>query len=68
MFFFNEIGTGMFIINNESDQYKLGKKLQKNSVADPGCLSRILIFSFRIPDLGSRIQQQQKRGGGKFVV
>ncbi len=34
------------------------------SVADPGCLSRILIFyPFRIPDLGSRIQKpQQKRG------
>ncbi len=31
------------------------------SVADPGCLSRILIFThpgYRIPDLGSRIQKQ----------
>jgi hypothetical protein len=40
------------------------------SVADPGCLSRILIFThpgpgsrIPIPDLGSRIQKQpQKRG------
>ncbi len=36
-----------------------------SSVADPGCLSRILIF---IPP-ESRIQQQhQKRRGEKFVV
>jgi hypothetical protein len=38
---------------------------QKCSVADPGCLSRILIFTFP----GSRIQKQkQKRGVKKFVV
>jgi hypothetical protein len=33
-----------------------------DSVADPGCLSRILIFTHhgsRIPDLGSRIQKQK---------
>ncbi len=42
------------------------KKAVKNSVADPGCLSRILIFTHP----GSRIQkQQQKRGAKKkFVV
>jgi hypothetical protein len=40
------------------------------SVADPGCLSRILIFvhpSSQISVAGSRIQkQQQKRGGKNF--
>jgi hypothetical protein len=37
----------------------------KCSVADPGCLSPILIFTFP----GSRIQKQkQKRGVKKFVV
>jgi hypothetical protein len=38
------------------------------SVADPGCLSRILIFTHpgsRIPDLGSRIQKQQQKTGVK---
>jgi hypothetical protein len=43
-----------------------------NSVADPGCLSRILIFTHpgsRISDPGSRIQKQkQKRGVKKIVV
>ncbi len=42
------------------------------SVADPGCLSRILdpdFYPSRIPDLGSRIQkQQQKRGMKKLDV
>jgi hypothetical protein len=42
------------------------------SVADPGCLSRILIFTHpgsRISDLGSRIQkQQQKRGVKKNLL
>jgi hypothetical protein len=36
------------------------------SVADLGCLSRILIFTHpgsRIQDLGSRIQKQQQREG-----
>jgi hypothetical protein len=28
----------------------------ENSVADPGCLSRIRIFPFRIPDLHQRIE------------
>ncbi len=41
-------------------------------VADPGFLSRIpgpVIYPFRIPDPGSRIQQQQqKRRGEKLVV
>jgi hypothetical protein len=35
-----------------------------NSVADPGCLSRIPDLDFypsRIPDLGSRIQKQQQK-------
>ncbi len=35
-----------------------------SSVADPECLSRILIFTHpgsRIPDLGSRIQKQQQK-------
>jgi hypothetical protein len=39
-------------------------KNQAASVADPGCLSRILIFTHpgsRIPDLGSRIQKQQQK-------
>jgi hypothetical protein len=44
----------------------------RTSVADPGCLSRILIFTHpgsRIPDPGSRIQkQQQKRGSEKKLV
>jgi hypothetical protein len=36
-----------------------------NSVADPGCLSRILIFTHP----GSRIQKrEQKRGGGKNLL
>jgi hypothetical protein len=41
-----------------------------NSVADPGCLSWILIFTqSRIPDLGSWIQkQQQKRGVKKNLL
>jgi hypothetical protein len=55
-----------------------------SSVADPGCLSRILDPGsripdpgsrisdpgFRIPDLGSRIQKQQQKRGvkKKFVV
>jgi hypothetical protein len=45
-----------------------------NGVADPGCLSRILIFihpGFRIPELGSRISKNRKakeRGEKKFVV
>jgi hypothetical protein len=42
------------------------------SVADLGCLSRILIFihpGSQIPDPGSQIQQQeQKRRGERFVV
>ncbi len=37
-----------------------------SSVADPGCLSRILIFPSMIPDLGSRIQKQQQKRGWKF--
>jgi hypothetical protein len=44
-------------------------------VADPGCLSRILIFSHpgsRIPDSGSRIPDPKTAmkdiGGKKFVV
>jgi hypothetical protein len=41
------------------------KPLYTVSVADPGCLSRILIFTHP----GSRIQkQQQKRGEKKLVV
>jgi hypothetical protein len=41
------------------------------SVADPGCLSRILIFTHpgsRIPDLGSRILKQQQKEGLKQLV
>jgi hypothetical protein len=45
------------------------------SVADPGCLSRILIFTHpgsRIPDLGSRIPDPKTvtkvRGEKKFVI
>jgi hypothetical protein len=45
------------------------------SVADPGCLSRILIFTHpgsRIPDLGSRIPDPKiatkERGEKKFDV
>ncbi len=45
------------------------------SVADPGCLSRILIFTHpgsRIPDLGSRIPDPKtatkERGEKKLVV
>jgi hypothetical protein len=39
-----------------------------SSVADPGCLSKILIFyPSQIPDMGSRIQKpQQKRGVTKI--
>jgi hypothetical protein len=36
----------------------------KNSVADPGCLSRIPdpdFYPSQIPDLGSRIQKQQQK-------
>jgi hypothetical protein len=55
-----------------SDVMAGNKKKKKYSVADPGCLSRILIFTYpgsRISDLGSRIQkQQQKRGVKKLVV
>jgi hypothetical protein len=51
-------------------QERFGKQ-EGNSVADPGCLSRILIFTHpgsRIPDLGPRIQkQQQKRGVRKKI-
>jgi hypothetical protein len=42
-----------------------------NSVADPGCYSRIPypdIDPSRIPDLGSWIQQQQQEKGEKLVV
>ncbi len=41
-----------------------GTEIIETSVADPGSLSRILIFI----NPGSRIQQQQKRERGKFVV
>jgi hypothetical protein len=40
-----------------------------SSVADPGCLSRILIFTHpgsRISDPGSRIQKQQQKTGVKI--
>jgi hypothetical protein len=38
------------------------------SVADPGCLSLILIFCpSRIPDLGSRIQKPQQKRGMKKI-
>ena len=35
----------------------IGREIDFTSVADPGCLSRILILP--IPDLGSRIQKPQ---------
>jgi hypothetical protein len=38
-------------------QHRKTMPLLQTSFADPGCLSRIKIFS--IPDLGSWIQQQQ---------
>jgi len=39
---------------------------QNRSVADPGCLSRKLIFNHpRSPDLGSRIQKQQQKRNEK---
>jgi hypothetical protein len=41
-----------------------------NSVADPGCLSRIPdpdFYPSRIPDLGSRIQKQQQKRGVKKI-
>jgi hypothetical protein len=42
-----------------------------NSVADPGCLSRIPdpdFYPSQVPDLGKRIQKEhQKRRGKKFV-
>jgi hypothetical protein len=45
---------------------------EKNSVVDPGCLSRIPdpdFYPSRNPDLGSRIQkQQQKRGVKKNLL
>ncbi len=40
------------------------------SVADPGCLSRILIFIYpgsRILDPGSRIQKQEQKRGKNFL-
>jgi hypothetical protein len=43
----------------------------KISVADTGCLSRILIFTHpesRISDLGSRIQKQEEKRGVNFFV
>jgi hypothetical protein len=59
--------------------FGLGRQLVLGSVADPGCLSRILIFThpgFRILDPGSQIldlgawiqKQQQKRGEKKKLV
>jgi hypothetical protein len=55
-------------------RYLLDIVVQKTSVPDPGCLSRIPdpdFYPSRIPDLGSRIQKpQQKRGVKKnfFVI
>jgi hypothetical protein len=44
-------------------------KGNRKDIPEPGCLSRILVFRpSRIPDSASRIQQQQKRGGGKEFV
>jgi hypothetical protein len=43
---------------------KLRSVMAPASVADPGCLSRILIFVHP----GSRIQKQQQRGGGKIFL
>jgi hypothetical protein len=45
-------------------QAYVSSSIVDRSVADPGCLSRILIFTHpgsRIPDLGSRIQKQQQK-------
>jgi hypothetical protein len=60
---------------NESVFFKILTKRPNNTsrFEDPGCLSRILIFThpgFRILDLGSRIQKQQQkiRVKKKFVV
>jgi hypothetical protein len=59
--------------NNVNELSKNNK--QKNSVADPGCLSRIPdpdFYPSRIPDLGSRIPDQKtatkERGEKKLVV
>ncbi len=48
-------------------RFPVGSSLVSN-VADPGCLSGILIFyPSRIPDLGSRIQKQQQKRGVKKI-
>jgi hypothetical protein len=55
----------------ETIKFKRNIKINiKTSVADPGCLSRILILTHpgsRIPDLGSRIQKQQQKRGAKKI-
>ncbi len=41
-----------------------------DSIADPGCLSQIPdpdFYTFRIPDLGSRIQKQHQKRGMKKI-
>jgi hypothetical protein len=54
-----------FVISNVKPQTGIVCDIDTSSVADPGCLSRILIF----PHPRSRIQtQQQKRGVKKNLL
>jgi hypothetical protein len=63
--------TGLKHLHREQQQrvYTSQELVLPESVADPGCLSRIPGPGSRISDSGSRIQkQQQKRGVKKFFV